>query len=173
MGRYIAIALVAGSLFATLGRVEAGGASTWHWAGSCNGHPIGSVWYGPEKDDCGQPAIHRCFPRGARLPPPIPCNRIAPSTITTSREPRSPNRRRPSSNVCDPNLVSAYRRQVANCDNRNQLEKDRCRDAKDQAKENPDYASRAVAICASARRISKSCYDQFRPIYPPGIEHCK
>jgi len=47
--------------------------AAWHWEGGCNGRPVGSVWYGPEKNACGQLAMHRCLKKGSPLPPPTPC----------------------------------------------------------------------------------------------------
>ena len=59
---------------------------------------------------------------------------------TSPSNPPSPCKRTPSSrNVCDPNLVKAYRRQVTNCEDRKKTDDKNCDDAKEAAKENSDY----------------------------------
>lgn len=78
MVRHLTLALIAGFLIFTVSEARAQ-MRTWHDRGiqpgrSCNGHPIGSVWYGPGRNACGQLAEHRCVTENTPLPPPTPCH---------------------------------------------------------------------------------------------------
>jgi len=95
----------------------------------------------------------------------------APRAVPAGPPERS-NRQSSSRNVCDPNLVNAYRRQVANCEERKKIEDKNCDDAKDTAKENPDYMNQAIAICVSGKTVTNTCYGQVQSAYPQGIDKC-
>jgi hypothetical protein len=95
----------------------------------------------------------------------------SPPSPSPSNPPGQRNSHPSSPNVCDPNLVKAYRRQVANCDERKKIEDKNCDDAKKTAKENPDYTNQMIAICVSGQTVTKSCYAQITG-YPAGIDKC-
>jgi hypothetical protein len=84
MTRLASRGIIAGCIMmAVVANASAQQAAGWKWnalypgKNSCNGHPMGSVWYGPETDVCGRPMKHRCVPIGTPFPPPIPCNSAA------------------------------------------------------------------------------------------------
>src|ERR1700736_3619396 len=89
---HITLALMASFLIVA---TDAVGAATvvWHHTGSCNGRPIGSVWYGPERNACGEPRMHRCVRKGVPLPPPRSCNAPASTARAPRLLPVDPNNR--------------------------------------------------------------------------------